>query len=260
VFDSESPLDRRLLDALNDDGHPAPPEARARVRARLAAVIPAMRVGPGAGGTAGGSSTPVPRSHPLSFLGRRITGLATFAAGAATGVAIYATHVPPSGAPQTTVPDRPVPVEVLVPAVSGTPVPTVPVIGSVPELAEHAAPPTSGLGSSAPRRSALALSPGSGAPVSSARSQPDALEQELLDDARAGLRQGDFDRALRSLVLHHAKYPAGRQAEEGDAMEVEALAQAGRPEEARRAAAAFHARWPGSIHARTVDSSVNAIP
>lgn len=260
MFDSESPLDRRLLDALNDDGHPAPPEARARVRARLAAVIPAMRVGPGAGGTAGGSSTSVARTHALSFLGRRVTGLATFAAGAATGAAIYATHVSPSGAPQITVSEQQDPVAVLMPVASGSTVSTAPVIGSAPELAEPAVSLTSGLGSPIPRRSAHALSPGSSASVSSARSQPDPLEQELLDDARAGIRQKDFDRALRSLEIHHARYPAGRQAEERDAMEVEALAQAGRPEEARRATAVFHARWPGSIHSKTVDSAVTAIP
>jgi len=71
-----------------------------------------------------------------------------------------------------------------------------------------------------------------------AASAVDALEAEtaLLERARAKLRGGDTDAALRLLGQHRKQYPKGLLAAERDATRVKALCTAGRVDDAKAAA------------------------
>lgn len=256
MFDSESPLDRCLLDALNDDGHPAPPEARARVRARLAAVIPAMRTGSGTGGPA----APAARTHAPPFFGRPIAALATFAAGAMTGIALYSSYGPSSGAQRVVYLEHPIHADA-----SPAPGPESPADSSGASGGVSSPRDAVNSATSVPRSSAI-RKPVQTAPSRALVPPPSrvsslAAERMLLDEARAGLIQGNPERALANIDMHRKKYPDGQLAQERDALEVEALARAGRFDDARRAAAAFHARTPqDSIFAPTVEGALLSIP
>jgi hypothetical protein len=85
-------------------------------------------------------------------------------------------------------------------------------------------------------------------------------EKVLLDEARAGLVQGEPSRAIERLERHRRTFLNPVLAEERDAMWVEALAQAGRPAEARAHADAFRRTYPSSLFLATVDSAIAAIP
>ncbi|HSS39055.1 MAG TPA: hypothetical protein VLT58_09825, partial [Polyangia bacterium] len=77
--------------------------------------------------------------------------------------------------------------------------------------------------------------------------QPGEAELRLLRRAEAAYVRGD-QRATLTLVSEHAqRFPHGRLAEERDALRVQALAECGWPEAARRAATAFAARYPRSV-------------
>jgi outer membrane protein assembly factor BamD (BamD/ComL family) len=82
----------------------------------------------------------------------------------------------------------------------------------------------------------------------------------LLDEARAGLVQGEPSRALERLNAHQHRYPTGLLAEERDAMMVEALVRAGHYAAARQAADAFRTRAPNSLFLPTIESAVASIP
>ncbi|MES1208369.1 MAG: hypothetical protein ABUS79_20725 [Pseudomonadota bacterium] len=115
---------------------------------------------------------------------------------------------------------------------------------------EAPAAPTSG----GQRRDLRAPAPKSGRAAKSMRAarspvtlQPGDAELHLLRRAEAAYVRGD-QRATLALVSEHAqRFPYGRLAEERDALRVQALAECGRPEAARRAAAAFAARYPRSV-------------
>jgi hypothetical protein len=72
-------------------------------------------------------------------------------------------------------------------------------------------------------------------------------ELHLLRRARAAVARGDFAAALPPIAEHARRFKDGRLAEEREALRVKALAGLGRNEEARRAAAAFEARFPRSV-------------
>ncbi|HVT07560.1 MAG TPA: hypothetical protein VHO67_08885 [Polyangia bacterium] len=109
--------------------------------------------------------------------------------------------------------------------------------------------PTTGLG-----RRDVHGSPKAGRSAKSARGarssvalQPGEAELRLLRRAEAAYVRGD-QRTTLALVSDHAqRFPDGRLAEERDALRVQALAESGRPQAARRAAAAFAARYPHSV-------------
>jgi len=85
----------------------------------------------------------------------------------------------------------------------------------------------------------------SGARVQSS-ADDDAAEILILDRARAAIAAGAFRRALAPIAEHAHRFPSGRLAEEREALKLRALNGLGRRDEARRAAAAFRARFPGS--------------
>jgi len=135
--------------------------------------------------------------------------------------------------------------------------------GAVPVLASQSSPPKKSLAASAASVNAsepVALTappePSSVAPIPAAsepaphRATPQeayALELELLSPARAAVARGDFASALAAIGEHERRFPAGRLAEEREALRVQALSGLHRTSDARTCAAAFRARFPGSI-------------
>ncbi|HEY6461482.1 MAG TPA: hypothetical protein VIY73_15050, partial [Polyangiaceae bacterium] len=88
----------------------------------------------------------------------------------------------------------------------------------------------------------------------SPRSQLSA-ERMLLDEARAALVQGNPTVALDRLQRHRRTFASPVLGEERDAMEVEALARAGRVPEAQARADAFRRHYPRSLFLPTVESA-----
>ena len=72
-------------------------------------------------------------------------------------------------------------------------------------------------------------------------------ELRLLRQARAAVARQDFAAALGPIAEHTRRFRDGRLAEEREALRVKSLAGLGRTDEARRAAAAFEARFPRSV-------------
>jgi len=80
-------------------------------------------------------------------------------------------------------------------------------------------------------------------------SKADAARAELrlLRQARAAVAREDYAAALPPIAEHAHRFKGGRLTEEREALRVKALAGLGRTDEARRAAAAFRARFPRSV-------------
>ena len=76
---------------------------------------------------------------------------------------------------------------------------------------------------------------------------PTNEELQLLRAAREDVTRGDFARALAVLSEHARRFRNGVLVEEREALRVKSLAGLGRREEAQRAAANFHARFPHSV-------------
>lgn len=232
MSEPDSPLDPRdlqLLRALRDGEAPAP-EVRARVLARIAASAPALPPhGPGGHG---------PSAHAgwtSSVLGKGVLVTAALLVGGAGGAGLYAELRPTPPARVIYVP-QPI-------VVPGPPLP--------PAAASHTPVP--------PAPSAVASVSHPAASFSSRTAQLDA-ERLLLDEARAALVQGEPERALDRLERHRRTFAAPVLGEERDAMEVEALAKAGRGAEARAKADAFRRRWPDSLFLPAVETAVESIP
>lgn len=76
---------------------------------------------------------------------------------------------------------------------------------------------------------------------------PGAAELHLLRRAQDAYVRGDQRLTLALLAEHARRFPRGCLAEERDALRVRALVDAGQPQAARRAAAAFTQRYPHSV-------------
>ena len=85
-----------------------------------------------------------------------------------------------------------------------------------------------------------------------------AAELDLLQRAQAAYVGKDVAGALVVLAEHARRFPNGRFAEEREAIRVQALASAGRADEARRAADGFAARFPRSVLLRRLKTSAQA--
>ncbi len=117
-------------------------------------------------------------------------------------------------------------------------------VASVPKVVANAPSPS-------PPAGALPELPPAPAPTVAApvQSPADAAREELhlMRQARAAVARGDFAAALAPLAEHARLCKNGRLVEEREALRVKALMGLGRSEEARRAAAAFRARFPRSV-------------
>jgi hypothetical protein len=247
MSESMPPLDRRFLDTLRSDS-PAPSEARSRVRSRLAVAIPAMALGGSAAGSGSGGLW-----RRFGGWGSNGIAIATFVAGGVTGATLLASlsHAPPA---RVVYVDRPAPPALVAEANTF----------SGPPLALAGPAPTRITAIPLPQPPAPAVLATLPAPASPAAIPPHvsrfAEERKLLDDARAGLLQGEPALAIERLDAHRARFADGMLAEERDAMEVEALVRAGRVDEARAEAAAFKERSPKSLFLQTVEATVPSGP
>lgn len=119
--------------------------------------------------------------------------------------------------------------------------PAVPVpVASLPSVASARAPAAPAATTSAP----------------SAKDPDLARERTLLDMARTALGRGDAAAALSAVDTHAREFQRSQLAEEREVLAVQALASAGRRDEATRRAAAFHRSFPKSALGAVVDDAV----
>jgi len=233
VSEPTSPLDPRDVALLRDarNAERPPPEVHARVRARLAAsVAGSVSRDPGHGAGRGSAAA----GSALSKAAIAVTALLVGGAGGAT---LYAKLRPPVP-PQIVYIREPA----LVPAPPLAPPP--PSATSIEQL-----PIPSAANAARPAGSA-----------SSSRTAQIGAERVLLDEARGAIVQGDPIRALDRIEQHRRTFATGILGEERDAMEVEALAKAGRSAEARAKADAFRHHTPNSLFLPAVESAIESIP
>jgi hypothetical protein len=233
-------------------------EARARMRARLAAALP-LGFPPGSGPEGGGAppepsaSSPSPMSTPPGTMAAPPSGLlaripawvaaATFVVGAATG-ALVGPRVSGPRPADYSVQNAPIAVPR---AVDGPKLaPTPPDTQAAPTVDVRDLPRVA---SAQPASSAP--SPASARPSTSDLT----AERSLLDVARTALGRGDFANALVSADAHQKRFPKGALAEEREALAVQALAGAGRRDEARARAERFAKSFPGSILLPAVEAA-----
>jgi len=88
---------------------------------------------------------------------------------------------------------------------------------------------------------------------SSAPTVPTNAELKLLRAARQDVTRGDFTAALVVIAEHVRSFRNGSLVEEREALRVKSLVGLGRQEEAQRAAAAFHRRFPHSVFLSTFE-------
>jgi hypothetical protein len=230
------PLDevtRALLKRAARGGSKAPTEARARVLARVDAVLGPDGPGGPSGGTQGGSSPASP--SPSSWALRALPYVATFVLGGGAGVlATRMLSTPPAAPPpQIVYIERPAP-----PAASS----------SAAGEEATAVPATSAIVAKPPSR-----------PPPSADTQPDiGAERKLLDVARHALDGEDGAAALAAVSEHERRFPGGVLVQEREAMGVRALLLLGRTGEARARAARFRSRFPSSVLLPAIESAVGA--
>lgn len=85
-------------------------------------------------------------------------------------------------------------------------------------------------------------------------------ERQLVDTARSALARHDATAALAAIDEHARTYARGQLVEMREALAVQALAQAGRVDDAKSRAARFHAKFPGSLYGAIVDGAVGSTP
>jgi len=112
-----------------------------------------------------------------------------------------------------------------------------PADGETPAIAPSAAPH--------PKRSVGNV--GAAGRTHAAPVRPTNAELQLLRAARQDVTRGDFAGALTAIAEHTHRFRNGALVEEREALRVKSLAGLGRHEDAQRAAAQFHARFPHSV-------------
>ncbi len=243
--DALDPIVRAAL--LADELQPGPTEGqRQRMAARMAAAIgtsAAALTGPAAPTPATPTpATPTGTAAPVSAKAALAIGLVIGGIGGAVITRWLAHRAPPSLA---------------VSRDAGTSAPPAPVVVDAAASPDATAPPDApdavdgGLTRAPVQPRDRAPTP---PPLPTA--DPVARERALLDAARAALRAGDLTLARRNLAEHGLRYPEGALREEREVLAIEELVARGQRDAARGRAAAFHASFPGSIHAARVDALV----
>lgn len=93
--------------------------------------------------------------------------------------------------------------------------------------------------------------------IAAARASTLRAELRLLTQAAAAVQRSDFGAALGLIGQHARRFRNGALCEEREALRVSALVGLGRIEEARSAAATFHARFPRSVLLSVLGGSVS---
>lgn len=87
-----------------------------------------------------------------------------------------------------------------------------------------------------------------------------AAERAAIEAIRENLRKADSSAALTAIEAHRVRFARGRLVDERESLRVQALALAGRDDQAREAGARFRARYPGSLFLPVVDEVVRSLP
>jgi hypothetical protein len=87
-----------------------------------------------------------------------------------------------------------------------------------------------------------------------------AAERAQLESARRALLQRDYAAALLAVDSHAARFPRGALAEERESLRIQAMAGAGRRDEAAQLADRFRTRYPASIFGPAVDAALKRAP
>jgi hypothetical protein len=229
---------RALLDAAMPPAPSADFEARvfAKVSAAAGGVLPGAAAGPVAGGA-------VAVTKATLAVGGALLVAAGVAGGVVLGRTVWAPEpvvvAPPPAQLAPEVPPPPPPVEPPPPTPALTPAPPVrapvrPAVAPPPrpvEVVEPAAP-------------------------AGARDTGLSRERALLEVARTALARGEIASALEAVERHARDFPQGRLAEEREVLAVQALALAGRGDEASARARAFRAAFPDSLLQPAVDAAL----
>jgi hypothetical protein len=85
-------------------------------------------------------------------------------------------------------------------------------------------------------------------------------ERTLIEQARTALSREQGATALAALERHARDFPLGELQEERESLQVQALVALERYEQARKAGARFHRRFPRSIFGAVVDEALRSIP
>lgn len=121
---------------------------------------------------------------------------------------------------------------------ASTELPAEPVVRALPDAAVPDAAPAADADA--------ALHPGGSATAAAgAATSPEA---QLIERARVALRRGTPDEALRTLMSHERRFPAGQLAEERDILLVEAYVAAGNLTLARERLEHYNATYPNGLH------------
>jgi hypothetical protein len=260
------PLDPEVAALLGPEHDP--PDVPADVRERVFSRVVATRAAGGNGGDGGNGSGGADRGGAdrggaPGDLARRIArgaalrgGLLGFLLGGLAGAGVHAALSTP-GAP------TPAPMV----AATTTPAPSIPERGKdeAPPVPSAEAPPPAAAATAAETRAAPSSSAASRAalPPDAGASTADpelAKERALVQMARTALLQGQSAAALAALDQHAREFPRGRLGEERDALVVQALAAAGRRDEARARAEQFRKAHPKSILLPVVEAASAAAP
>jgi hypothetical protein len=195
------------------------------------------------------SVEPAPRTplsaaaHPL--LGHPLTLIVAFALGGGAGAAAYATF---ARSPTVVYVDRPV---------NATEAPSASV--GKPDVTIESSPSADVRGSKGTPARALS-NPGPGGSVRAAEPPSLALQQALLDDARAAFGRGEYDAALRAIAAHERRYPESVLSEEREALAIKVLVARGDFTDAKARGTRFIEKHPRSLLLPAVRDSLDTIP
>jgi hypothetical protein len=248
------PLDPEVDALLAPERDPpdVPSAVQERVLARVIATRGAGGPGDGSSGSGGDPGVGTGPANAAARVARAAAvrgGLLGFLLGGLAGAGVHAALSRPAEPP---------------PAMAVAPSPT---SAPTPDRAREDPPPVAQQPSpsAAPPSSAEVRAPG--APSSASRPAPAAdagaptadtelaKERALIQMARTALLQGQSAAALTALDQHAREFPRGRLGEEREALAIQALAAAGRRDEARARAERFRQAHPQSILLPVVEAA-----
>ena len=233
------PDDLRSLFEAEGASYPDDAALRARVLRGIEASVAFAALAQAGAATTGAASSAATKAVI-------VVGLLSFG----VGVGVGEWH----GRSASEVQSSPALVDVRPPATAATTAPTM--LAAAPDAGSvdfRSLPPAPSVATVVPSPTA---SNGASAPVGDVLAQ----EQALVDTARAALARGRAVDALRAADEHAARFPAGKLAEERENLAIQALAFAGRRDEAQARATRFHKRYPGSLYGGTLDELLKAPP
>ena len=250
MSDDESDLEALLA---AERGRPEPPPAvKTAVAARVAAALGASAIGAGVGvaAAAGASAAAGADAAAAAKVGASVAMKVALGVllGGVVGGTIVAATLPPRVVVQT----REVRVEVPAPPPSATtsaPLTAPSATTSAPLTSPSATP-------SAAASARVAVTSSSGERGPDPRDGDLARERSLVDRARSALARGDAAGALASADEHRKAFPRGQLAEEREVVAIQALAAAGRSEEAGTRAGTFRKAHPSSLLLPIVDAAL----